>query len=293
MLTHVILVLLAAVPHCHQQTPPTYLRSDPLTGEQLTCDKCPPGTFVESHCTRDSATRCRACPAAHYTEFWNYVHECLFCDYPCGADQVETTPCTPLHNRACACKENFYRKHDFCLPHTLCPPGDGVVRHGTLEQDVRCAPCEAGFFSSESSSKKACERHATCAPHLTAVPGNRRQDTFCSACEPAGTSHGERPLPLVPPGESACEQEAARFLLQLALPGKQAQRLGDALRRHLTGPSPGASREELLRAMLADNSSQPFTARVLRAIQRSRLVHLEHKFRRWFVQTPSERAAEV
>ncbi|XP_041953439.1 tumor necrosis factor receptor superfamily member 11B-like isoform X3 [Alosa sapidissima] len=122
----VFLTVLSTVPCSSQHSAPTYPWEDAETGEAVTCEKCPPGTYVGSHCSKHERTVCRPCTESQYTEYWNYVEECLLCDYPCSEVQEEVHGCNGTHNRVCRCKEGYYNTLDFCLKHSVCSPGEGV-----------------------------------------------------------------------------------------------------------------------------------------------------------------------
>lgn len=109
---------------------PTYRWRDADTGEWLECGQCPPGTFVQRPCRRDGPTTCGACPQRHYTQFWNYLERCRYCNVICGEHEEEARPCAATHNRACRCVPGFFAHAGFCLEHAPCPPGAGVVAPG-------------------------------------------------------------------------------------------------------------------------------------------------------------------
>uniref|UniRef100_A0ACB8F6G1 Uncharacterized protein n=1 Tax=Sphaerodactylus townsendi TaxID=933632 RepID=A0ACB8F6G1_9SAUR len=111
---------------------PTYKWQDPITNYELVCQQCPPGTFVAQHCTQDMPTRCESCPSLYYTQYWNYLDECLYCNTICNSREEEVRPCNATHDRACHCKAGYYFDpvSDFCLPHSTCPLGSGVAQPG-------------------------------------------------------------------------------------------------------------------------------------------------------------------
>ncbi|XP_036431406.1 tumor necrosis factor receptor superfamily member 11B-like [Colossoma macropomum] len=103
----------------------------------VVCDHCPPGTHLRVNCTDICHTECRPCSTGFYTDFWNYIPECLPCDL-CALNQEETQPCTPSQNRVCQCKEG-YRLSDFCKKHTVCPAGHGIKNKETSYKDTECS----------------------------------------------------------------------------------------------------------------------------------------------------------
>lgn len=122
------LLLFLAELGCSAQ--PTYQWKDVVTREKLICQQCPPGTFVAQHCTRDRQTLCAPCPDLHYTQYWNYLEKCRYCNVICGEKQVEVQQCNSTHNRVCQCQEGYYSEMEFCIKHSECPPGSGVKELG-------------------------------------------------------------------------------------------------------------------------------------------------------------------
>uniref|UniRef100_A0A3Q4I760 TNFR-Cys domain-containing protein n=1 Tax=Neolamprologus brichardi TaxID=32507 RepID=A0A3Q4I760_NEOBR len=110
---------------------PTFDHRDPVTEEILKCPKCPPGTFMSAHCTATTPTQCQPCKNGHFTDLWNYMPRCLYCNNLCTGNLEVETECSPTTNRICRCKEGFYSADDFCIRHTECGPGYGVQTKGT------------------------------------------------------------------------------------------------------------------------------------------------------------------
>ena len=131
------LLLFLAELGCSAQ--PSYQWKDAVTNEKLTCQQCPPGTFVAQHCTRDRQTVCEPCPDLHYTQYWNYLEKCRYCNVICGEKQVEVQRCNSTHNRVCQCQEGYYSEMEFCIRHSDCPPGSGVEKLGKYPSQVAAA----------------------------------------------------------------------------------------------------------------------------------------------------------
>lgn len=131
------LLLFLAELDCSAQ--PTYQWKDAVTNEKLTCQQCPPGTFVAQHCTRDGQTVCEPCPDLHYTQYWNYLEKCRYCNVICGEKQVEVQQCNSTHNRVCQCQEGYYSEMEFCIRHSKCPPGSGVEKLGKYPSQAAVA----------------------------------------------------------------------------------------------------------------------------------------------------------
>ncbi|XP_028820325.1 tumor necrosis factor receptor superfamily member 11B-like [Denticeps clupeoides] len=173
-----LLVTLAA----SSATTPTYRHRDPESGLELTCSRCPPGSRLLQHCTAARDTRCAPCGAGLYTEFWNYVSECLVCDL-CYENQVQRRPCSPAANSECECGEGFYWSTFYCRRQRACPPGHGVKAAGTPYKDVECEPCPDGFYVSPNQT--TCHKHTDCKSigQWRILKGTRWHDNICTTCK--------------------------------------------------------------------------------------------------------------
>uniref|UniRef100_A0A3P9DIQ2 Tumor necrosis factor receptor superfamily member 6B n=1 Tax=Maylandia zebra TaxID=106582 RepID=A0A3P9DIQ2_9CICH len=149
----------------------TFDHRDPVTGEILKCPKCPPGTFMSAHCTATTPTQCQPCKNGHFTDLWNYLPRCLYCNDLCtGNLEVET--------------ECFYSADDFCIQHTECGPGYGVQTKGTQQTNTVCEKCPEGYFSSSSSAVDLCVKHQECSSGQSVLlTGSAYSDTVCGTCE--------------------------------------------------------------------------------------------------------------
>uniref|UniRef100_H2LJI1 Osteoprotegerin b n=1 Tax=Oryzias latipes TaxID=8090 RepID=H2LJI1_ORYLA len=177
------LFLLPAL-HCEDDAAPTYKHRDPSTGKILTCKKCEPGKYMAAHCTATTDTKCLPCGAAHYTELWNYLPKCLYCNNICSLNQEVEIECSATKNRVCRCKQGYYMKDDFCIQHSECGPGHGVRTKGTSQQDTICKKCADGYFSPSSSVLDMCVKHQECADgQLPLMPGSVYHDTLCGSCD--------------------------------------------------------------------------------------------------------------
>ncbi|KAM4633827.1 tumor necrosis factor receptor superfamily member 6B-like [Polymixia lowei] len=156
-----------------------------VSGEPLQCAQCPPGTHMESHCTATTATKCAPCRTDHFTEFWNYLPKCLYCNVFCRDNQEVETECSPLRNRVCRCKEGYYSASDFCLKHSKCGPGQGVQTRGTSRSDTVCKMCPDDSFSYIYSALDSCVKLQKCAStgQMVLLRGSRFHDTVCGSCE--------------------------------------------------------------------------------------------------------------
>ncbi|XP_005291791.2 tumor necrosis factor receptor superfamily member 6B [Chrysemys picta bellii] len=223
------IVLFLAVPI--SSTTPTYPWRDPVTNNKVVCHQCPPGTFVAQHCTRDKPTVCAACPDLHYTQYWNYLEKCRYCNVICGELQVELHPCNSTHNRVCQCQHGYYSESEFCIEHAKCPSGSGVVKLGTPHQNTKCETCPQGFFSSSSSSTEPCKAHQSCSQQgkETNVVGNQFHDTLCTTCrmfKGNGTQDS---------GNEDCKQAVIDFVVYQNISVRKLKRLQQILERHQKG----------------------------------------------------------
>ncbi|XP_069371930.1 tumor necrosis factor receptor superfamily member 6B isoform X2 [Paralichthys olivaceus] len=141
----------------------TFTHTDPVTGSQLKCEGCPPGTYPRARCTATSKSVCAPCPAGSYTEQWNYLTKCLRCG-ACGHYEVVRTPCTAHNDIECACREGFYYKkpYEMCMRHSACSSGQGVLSKGTADDDTVCHTCPDGTFSDVVSTHHNCTKQKSC-----------------------------------------------------------------------------------------------------------------------------------
>ncbi|XP_044311341.1 tumor necrosis factor receptor superfamily member 6B [Varanus komodoensis] len=173
---------------------PTYTWTNRHTQERHVCRQCPPGTYVAQHCSRERQTACKPCPGQHYTQYWNYLERCLYCSVFCNRMEEEASACNGTHNRVCQCKAGFHAEQDFCIKHSPCPLGAGVVQLGNPHGDTKCVLCAPGTFSSSVSSTDSCQPHRNCSEQglEVNVHGTRFHDTLCTACQlgKAGSEEG-------------------------------------------------------------------------------------------------------
>nr|XP_060483528.1 tumor necrosis factor receptor superfamily member 6B [Panthera onca] len=266
----------------------TYPWRDAETREWLVCGQCPPGTFVQRPCRRDAPTTCGACPPRHYTQFWNYLERCRYCNVICGEREEEARPCDATHNRACRCRPGFFAHAGFCLEHAPCPPGAGVTVPGTPSQNTQCQPCPPGTFSASSSSSEQCQPHRNCTALglVLNVPGSASHDALCTSCAgfPLGTPEPGGP------GAEECERAVIDFVAFQDWSFKKLLRLWQALRGpEAQGPVPPREgrnglqpklRQQLLE--LREAQAGALAVRLLRALREARLPGLERSVRTRF-----------
>lgn len=165
-------------------SPRHYQHTDPDSGNQLVCDKCPAGTYVSVHCSTAAVRECSPCPEGTFTRGENGVQQCHRCRAPCPAGFIEKAPCTATQDRICTCPPNHFLSVDGgtdCKPHSLCPPGTRVKKRGSETEDVVCKPCTKGTFSNVESSAIKCRTHTDCQAQglVLLAPGTRNTDNVC------------------------------------------------------------------------------------------------------------------
>ncbi|KFO77523.1 Tumor necrosis factor receptor superfamily member 6B, partial [Cuculus canorus] len=265
-------------------SPPTYQWKDAVTNEKLTCQQCPPGTCVAQHCTRDRQTVCQPCPDLHYTQYWNYLEKCRYCNTICEEKQVEVQQCNSTHNRVCQCQEGYYSEMEFCIKHSECPPGYGVEKLGTPFENTKCRACPRGFFSS-SNSTKACQPHQDCQKQgkVTNVPGNQYHDTLCTSCR-LGRSNSTQGPALA---DDDCEQAMIDFVVYQNIPVRKLKRLQQILERSSKKQALGnrAAVQEKFRAFLTHlkEGHSEVTKELLSALRAAKLHSIEEKVRERFL----------
>ncbi|XP_050993567.1 tumor necrosis factor receptor superfamily member 11B-like [Labeo rohita] len=185
LLCSVCFLLVSALSGANGEEEYTYWRTDPVTRQQLLCNRCPPGSRLRAHCTRSSQTECAPCGAGLFTEFWNYIPDCLRCD-TCSDHQTMRVvrPCNGSVNTLCECKAGFYWDEHFCRRHSTCKPGHGVKASGTPHKDTVCELCADGHFADVTQENTTCVTHSACEDHkLLLLPGSRWHDSVCATCD--------------------------------------------------------------------------------------------------------------
>ncbi|XP_067096562.1 tumor necrosis factor receptor superfamily member 6B-like [Osmerus mordax] len=268
-----VLALLACLCCLAQSNTPMYSRTDDVTGESLACDMCPPGTHLVKHCAKGRRTECAPCPSSHYTEIWNYIEKCLYCNVYCTENQFEKVQCTNVTNRVCGCKDGFHMKHESCYQHTKCPPGQGVIAHGTADKDVKCEQCEYDHFSSHYSSTDSCREFSLCKEGHTTIPGNEKQDVFCSVCN-NGTKTED---------QEVCADQLMEFMKKLVLSPKKDNVLKHKLRRRAKERNKDNSRSQLLKKIKEEQkTAQRFAKVILDVLESVPLYRLGANIKMWF-----------
>lgn len=255
-----------------------------MSNAQLTCQQCPPGTFVAQHCTRDRPTQCEPCPDLHYTQYWNYLEKCRYCNVICGEKQVEVQQCNSTHNRVCQCQDGYYSEMEFCVRHSKCLPGFGVEKLGTPFENTQCRACPRGFFSSSNSSTKPCQPHQNCEQQgkVVNVEGNQYHDTLCTSCRRDRNNSTQGPAP----GDDDCEQALIDFVAYQNIPIRKLKRLQQILEHSPRKQALGtrAAMQEKFRAFLIHlREGHPVTKELLVALRTAKLHSIEEQARERFL----------
>nr|XP_004669517.2 tumor necrosis factor receptor superfamily member 6B [Jaculus jaculus] len=233
---------------------------------------------------------CTACPPHHYTQFWNFLERCRYCNVICGEHEEEVQTCHTTHNRVCRCRPGFFSHAGFCLEHTPCPPGAGVIVPGTPSQNTQCRPCPTGTFSTSSSSSEQCRPHRNCTAMGLAinVPGSSFRDTLCTNC----TSFS---LGIRWSGTKECEQAVMDFVAFQDISFKRLQRLQQVLAGpgKRSSPTPPPPQEALmalqlqLRQQLSELSGaqdKVLLIQLLEALHEARLPGLQRRLQARFLK---------
>ncbi|XP_060947824.1 tumor necrosis factor receptor superfamily member 21 [Limanda limanda] len=164
-------------------SPRHYQHTDPSSGTQLVCDKCPAGTYVSLHCSPTAVRECSPCPDGTFTRGENGVQQCHRCRAPCPTGFFEKASCTTTQDRICICPPNSYLSVDSaeCKPHSLCPVGTRIKKRGSATENVVCKLCTKGTFSDVRSSLVKCRAHTNCQAQglVLLTPGTRETDNVC------------------------------------------------------------------------------------------------------------------
>uniref|UniRef100_A0A3Q2DXH2 TNF receptor superfamily member 11b n=1 Tax=Cyprinodon variegatus TaxID=28743 RepID=A0A3Q2DXH2_CYPVA len=166
-----------------QPVPLKYQYRDPVTSQVRSCDQCPPGTSVKRHCTADTPTECQPCPERHFAENWHWGDTCQYCTSVCKERQVVKQQCNSTHDQLCECIPGYHLVVEFCIAHSTCQPGEGVIALGTPESDTVCERCPDGYFSAGGSSTEPCRPHRNCADFgmKTLRWGTSSSDSLCGS----------------------------------------------------------------------------------------------------------------
>ncbi|XP_062291962.1 tumor necrosis factor receptor superfamily member 6B-like isoform X1 [Scomber scombrus] len=210
-----VLSLLAV--HCSPvMTKMTFTHRDRTTGRQLECDSCPPGTFLPSRCTPTQKSVCMPCPTGSFTALWNYIDRCLRCNV-CDYNQVVKKACTAESDIECECRQGYFNIHGMCVRHSQCPIGEGVLNHGTANQNTVCQICTNGTYSDIASDQQSCMPHQSCeaAGLKLVLKGSSWHNSVCASSEEIKSKDGAEYLKEILPTFFVHQKMNSRRLRQL------------------------------------------------------------------------------
>ncbi|XP_019947310.2 tumor necrosis factor receptor superfamily member 21 [Paralichthys olivaceus] len=206
-------------------SPRHYQHTDPSSGTQLVCDKCPAGTYVSLHCSPTAVRECSPCPEGAFTRGENGVQQCHRCRAPCPKGFVEKASCTAIQDRTCTCPPNSFLSVESgaeCKPHSLCPSGTRVKKRGSATEDVVCKPCTKGTFSDMRSSLVKCRTHTDCQAQglVLLTPGTRETDNVCAPSTSAlSSSSSSSTITSRGPSQDVPERQTSSFSPSSSLNG--------------------------------------------------------------------------
>ncbi|XP_022058148.1 tumor necrosis factor receptor superfamily member 6B-like [Acanthochromis polyacanthus] len=177
-----VLVLLLSLVDSDASPAKTFELQDPVTGNPVICDRCPPGTYLRDRCSSTHKSQCAPCPPGSFTELWNHIGKCLRCGV-CGYNMIEKTACTADSDCQCECKPGYYFKeeYDMCVRHSECPAGQGVASQGTANKDTVCHICSNNTYSDVSSAHNNCTEHQMCSD-VELLKGSIWHNSICANC---------------------------------------------------------------------------------------------------------------
>uniref|UniRef100_A0A673FMH3 TNF receptor superfamily member 11b n=1 Tax=Sinocyclocheilus rhinocerous TaxID=307959 RepID=A0A673FMH3_9TELE len=210
---------------------PKYQHRDPVTSKVLLCDQCPPGTAVERHCSTEEPTVCAPCPEKRFAEQWHWGDSCQHCTSVCKERQIVRRECNSTHDRLCECIPGYHLVVEFCVRHTACSPGFGVIVQGTPERNNLCEKCSQGYFSSTSSTTEPCIPHRNCTQLglKTVRPGTATQDTLCESENKEFTFDCSNQHTECHTDITLCEEAIFQFLASPPLASVSVERLSESL----------------------------------------------------------------
>ncbi|XP_067887063.1 tumor necrosis factor receptor superfamily member 11B-like [Heterodontus francisci] len=210
---------------------PVYWHWDDELAQYHLCEQCPPGMYRKTHCNVEKKTECAPCPDSHYTDYWNYLDECLYCNVFCKEYQYVKHECNSTHNRVCECIEGHYFEFEFCLKHYKCPSGFGVKKLGTPLSNTECMKCPKGFFSVNRSANQPCQKHTNCTVLglKQVLQGDAFQDNVCQPCQNRDASSLECSDPPINKDIVLCDEAVFKFIARQKLTSKQLRILLESL----------------------------------------------------------------
>ncbi|KAM4622969.1 tumor necrosis factor receptor superfamily member 5 [Discoglossus pictus] len=149
------------------------------------CQKCPPGQYLSTECSKDNETSCSYCQPGEFQDKWNRETSChlhAYCDPNAGFEQESEG--TTEKDVMCRCQRGRHCSSQLCetcVLNTACAPGYGVLKIADTFSDTVCSPCANGTFSNITSDREPCRAWSRCSPSQQEVfPGSSLRDVSCS-----------------------------------------------------------------------------------------------------------------
>ncbi|XP_069584293.1 tumor necrosis factor receptor superfamily member 21 [Ranitomeya imitator] len=224
-----------------------YLYTNPGSKINVTCDKCPAGTYVSKHCSQFALRECSPCPNGTFTRHENGNDRCHNCSPPCEPPMVMKMPCSALSDRECSCPSAMYLLNGTCVNHTVCPVGWGVRKKGSETENVKCKTCAHGTYSDVPSTTLRCKTHTNCSALglIVLKPGTTERDNICGPISSPSSKDSNSPSADYEPTDvyNDTETNETKYLNMTEDRGKgHPQETPDGRQPKLTDEQPGKSR---------------------------------------------------
>ncbi|XP_020506994.2 tumor necrosis factor receptor superfamily member 5 [Labrus bergylta] len=171
------LVITAGQPHCNPEN--QYEKNGQC------CKMCVPGTRMSSIGTGTcDEPQCVDCGENEYQDAYTIERNCQrqpFCDPNKNFKHIVHE--NKKKKTICMCEQGFHcssKECITCVPHTVCPPGEGAKLKGSHTHDTVCETCPVGTFSSESSWDSVCQKWTECeSDYHIKEAGTAKSDNIC------------------------------------------------------------------------------------------------------------------
>ncbi|XP_051517863.1 tumor necrosis factor receptor superfamily member 5 isoform X2 [Myxocyprinus asiaticus] len=170
-----VIMLFYPVLSCEDET--HYMKGDKC------CKMCGPGKrmMLDDNC---EDPRCQDCQVGEYQS--GYTHETKCERQPSCDPNLHFLPQSipsKTELSKCQCKHGYYCSAEddcsTCRKHTVCSPGQIIVKNGTSISDTSCAACKIGTFSSHHSADNCYEWKTCDTGYVEGTPGSLTSDRTC------------------------------------------------------------------------------------------------------------------
>ncbi|MGH0156996.1 UNVERIFIED_CONTAM: hypothetical protein FKN15_032929 [Acipenser sinensis] len=163
-------------------------------------------------------------------------------------------------------------------------PEDFQLLRRTPYQDVTCAPCEEGYFSSKSSSTQPCQKHKECGEGLLVLlHGSESHDTLCTTCDKYETHNG------TVEGNGDCDTAVVQFVAYQEIHPRKLRRLFHLTRGYIKreAEEKGHLSQKHLMSLLSsikqNVNGTPFINVILPMLEKAKLHNIVKKVRGRFL----------